>query len=84
MEKQVKLEFGVDIDDADPLVVRVWDGEKSYPCRKVPKCMRHPCLTSKRYYIVECRPYCGRTAGGYTPKQAIDEWNRLIAYELRL
>lgn len=33
MEKQVKLEFGVDIDDADPLVVRVWDGEKSYPCR---------------------------------------------------
>ena len=53
-------------------------------CRKVPKCMRHPCLTSKRYYIVECRPYCGRTAGGYTPKQAIDEWNRRIAYELRI
>lgn len=33
METQVKHEFGVDIDDADPLVVRVWDGEKSYPCR---------------------------------------------------
>ena len=46
--------------------------------------MCHPCLTSERYYIVECRPYCGRTAGGYTPKQAIDEWNRRIAYELRL
>ena len=33
MKKQVELEFGVDIDDADPHVVRVWDGEKSYPCR---------------------------------------------------
>ena len=28
-----KLEFGVDIDDADPRVVRVWDCEQSYPCR---------------------------------------------------
>lgn len=52
-------------------------------CRKAPKCSRRVSAFGT-YYEVKCSPYCGRLALGDTAKQAIDEWNRRIAYELRL